>query len=149
MDSREIKEIEDIDGFIKRYADEREHTPKQQALQHLLFQAYLASDGREPDRYFANVRKLVLINMESLTLFDNPICNAQFSWLIFFPIGFAFSLYMAAIPETALLALIYCAASVIYGTSLFIMVIQKWFDMSIRLDYYHEIIDYIDSQQHS
>jgi hypothetical protein len=146
MEPRDIKEI---DRFIERYADEREHTPKQQALQQLLFQAYLANDGREFDAYFETVRKLVLINIQSRALFDNPICNAQCSFLLFFPIGFAFSVYLASFPETTLLALIYCAATVIYGTSLFIMVIHKWFDMSIRLDYYHEIIDFIDRQRNA
>jgi hypothetical protein len=140
-------ESRDLDRFIERYAEERRHVPRQVALQHLLSHAYMVSGAGEIDRFFKVVRMLLVLHIESLALFENPLRNAQFCLLFFFPVGFAYSLYLAALPECCLLGLIYCAATVIYGTSLFIMVIQKCIDNNIEIAYYREIIDFIDSRQ--
>ena len=136
-----------IDRFIERYAEERHRTPKQIALQHLLSHAYMTNQSDGVDTLLKQVRVHTSLHIETLALFDNPLCNAQISWLLFFPIGFAFSLYMLTFPELVLPGLIYCAATLIYGTSLLIMVIQQWMDNDIRIAYYREIIDFIDSWQ--
>lgn len=140
-------EYRDIDSFIARYAEERRHTPKNIAQQHLLSHAYMVTHGCEVDSFLRRVRVLALIHIESVAIFEHPLRNAQCCWLLFFPVGFAFSLFLTTHHETALLGLIYCAATVIYGTSLFIMVMQQWIDNCIQIDFYREIIDLIDSQQ--
>lgn len=140
-------ESRDLDQFIERYAEERRHVPRQVALQHLLSHAYMVSGAGEIDRFFKVVRTLLVLHIETLALFENPLRNAQLCLLIFFPVGFVFSLYLAALPQFCLLGLIYCSATVIYGTSLFIMIIQKCIDNSIEIVYYREVIDFIDSRQ--
>lgn len=145
----EYQDFDAIDRFIERYTEERQHAPKQVALQHLLSHAYMVSNVGEVDTFFKRVRALLIFHIESLSLFDNPLRNSQLCWLIFFPCGFLYSLHLAAQREVALLGLIYCAATVIYGTSLFIMVVQKCIDNCIQIAYYREIIDFIDSQQHA
>ena len=136
-----------IDRFIERYAEERHRAPKQIALQHLLSHAYMTNQADDVDTLLKQMRVYTNLHIETLALFDNPLCNAQISWLLFFPIGFAFSLYMLTIPELVLPGLIYCAATLIYGTSLLIIVIQQWMDNDIRMAYYREIIDFIDNRQ--
>ena len=136
-----------IDRFIERYAEERHRAPKQIALQHLLSHAYMTNQADDVDTLLKQMRVYTNLHIETLALFDNPLCNAQISWLLFFPIGFAFSLYMLTIPELILPGLIYCAATLIYGTSLLIIVIQQWMDNDIRMAYYREIIDFIDNRQ--
>ena len=143
----QYQDFDAIDRFIERYTEERQHAPKQVALQHLLSHAYMVSNVGEVDTFFKRVRALLIFHIESLSLFDNPLRHSQLCWLIFFPCGFLYSLHLAAQREVALLGLIYCAATMIYGTSLFVMIIQQWFDNDIRLGYYREIIEFIDSQK--
>lgn len=140
-------EYGDIDRFIDQYASERQRAPKTVALQHLLSHAYMVSNNDEIETFFKGFRALVTLHIERLSLFENPLRNAQACWLLFFPIGFLCSLYLATHQELSLIGLIYCAATMIYGTSLFVMVIQQWFDNDIRLGYYREIIEFIDSQK--
>lgn len=140
-------EFRDIDRFIHQYALERQSTHKTVALQHLLSHAYMVNSNKELDAFLHGFRTLVTLHIEQLNLFENPLRNAQFCWLIFFPIGFFYSLYLANLQDLVLIGLIYCAATMIYGTSLLVMVIRQWIDNDIRLGYYREIIEFIDSQK--
>lgn len=142
-------EYGDIDRFIDQYTSERQCTPKTVALQHLLSHAYMANSNNEIDAFFKGFRTLVILHIERLSLFENPLRNAQICWLLFFPIGLLCSLYLTTRQEMSLIGLIYCAATMIYGTSLFVMIIQQWFDNDIRIGYYREIIEFIDSQKAS
>lgn len=142
-------ETGNIDHCIERYAEERQHAPRQIALQHLLGYAYMVNGAGEIDGFLKRVRRLVVFHIESLMLFENPLRNSQICWLLLFPIGFAYSLYLAAHHELSLLGLIYCAGTLIYGTSLLVMIIDKWYDLCIRIAYYREIIEFIDSRQYA
>jgi hypothetical protein len=139
----------DVDRFIARYTEERQHLPKQVALQHLLSHAYMVNTPSDIDGFFRHVRRLLIYQIASLSVFDNPLRNAQGCWLIFFPIGLAYSLYLSAHRDMSLYGLIYCAATVIYGTSLFIMVMQKWIDNGIQIAYCRELLDFIDTRQYA
>jgi hypothetical protein len=138
---------EDIDLLIERYTEERKHVPRQVAQQHLLAYAYLVCHGNEIDPFFKRIRRLATFQIDSLQLFENPLRNAQACWLIFIPVWFLLSLNMLADQNFILPGLISCAATVIFGTSLVIMVIGKWIDIGIQTIYYREIIDLVDSQQ--
>lgn len=138
----------EIDRFIERYTEERKHAPRQIALQHVQSYAYMICTTGDVELFLRQARAVLVYNIDSLSLFDNPFRNSQICWLLFVPLWFAFSLHLTTDQDLALVGLINCAGTMIYGTSLFINVMGRWLDTCIQISYYREMIDFIDSQQH-
>ena len=138
----------DIDRVIERYIEERKHTPQQVAQEHFLSYTYLVCNRSEVEPFLKRTRSLLTFHIDSLSLFENPFRNSQVCWLMFLPVWFIYSLNLTS-DQHMLLGLINCAGTVIFGTSLFVMVMNRWIDTCIKITYYREIIAFIDSQQTS
>lgn len=138
---------EDIDRAIERYAQERWHESRQTAQQHFLTYAYVVCGAGEVESFLRVTRSIVSYQIASLSLFDNPFRNSQFCWLLLMICWFCFNVLLITEQEFCRFGLINCAGTIIFGSLLWKCVWSRWIETCLRIDYYQEIIDCIDSQQ--
>jgi hypothetical protein len=136
---------DDIDRIIERYAEERKHETRRVAQEHFLAYAYLVCGVGEVEQFLKHTRSMLVYYINSLSLFDNPFKNTQVCWLLFMFGWFWFCLYMIADENRCLLGVINCTGTVIFGRSLWKIVWTRWLETSLRIAYYEEVIDLIDS----